>query len=278
MANVDLRELQLYMLDICKEIDRICKKHDIHYYFGYGSCLGAVRHKGFIPWDDDVDLLMKPDDYLKFIDVCKTEMKDGKYYLQNHMDDAKAYNFWLQFGVKNSTSINMSMSRVHKPWGICVDIFPLFPYTKNAALQQKMYKKYNLLKLLSLKYYHVGTMQNAAGKEKIKKMVHLLVPDWVSCKIFKKLFLELCYPKEFEEECMTSYDFRKPEQYLESEWFEKPLYLEFEDTKVPCPQNYDAYLRAYYRDYMQIPKDKTKHSDSPDVVIKFDECYENYWS
>ena len=101
MSNVELRDLQLYMLDILKAIDKICKKHDIQYFLAAGSLLGAVRHKGFIPWDDDVDLYMKVDDYFKFIEVCKKELSD-EYYLQNRLEDVKSYVFWLQFGVKNS--------------------------------------------------------------------------------------------------------------------------------------------------------------------------------
>ena len=278
MAKVELRELQLYMLDILKEIDRICTKHDIPYFAAYGTCLGAVRHKGFIPWDDDIDLHMYADDYMRFLEVCKTELGE-KYYLQNHFEDAKSYIFWYQFGVKNSTSINMSMSHIHKPWGICVDIFPLFPYTKNPAIQKKLKKYYKFMTLLSLKYYHVGTLKTAKGIEKIKKMVHLLIPDKISCALFRHFFKKLCDTKGMDPSCITTHSPGLPEgAYFEKEWFDKKIELDFEDMKLPCPSGYDSYLRMYYKDYMQIPKDKTKHSDDPNVVISFDECYENYWN
>ena len=265
------------MLDILKEIDRICKKHDIQYFLGYGSCLGAVRHKGFIPWDDDIDLLMKTDDYLRFIEVCKEEMGD-KYYLQNRLDDAKPYVFWLQFGVKNSTSINLSMSHIHKPWGICVDIFPLFPYTKNPSVQKARQKVFKQMKLLSLKYYHIGTIKKASLVEKCKKSFHYLLPDNLNLKLFKKLFMELCNPDGMDAECLTTYDNLRDDEYFLSEWFDGTEAVDFEDMKVPCPVDYDAYLTMNYGDYMQIPKNKVKHSDNPDVLIKFNECYENYWS
>lgn len=132
-----LRELQLFMLDILKELDRICKKHDIQYFLAYGSCLGAIRHNGFIPWDDDVDICMKMDDYFKFMEVCKTELSD-RFYFQSHFDDAKTYVFWNRIGVKNSTSINLSMSHIHQPWGICIDIFPLFPYSKKKKFRKNV--------------------------------------------------------------------------------------------------------------------------------------------
>lgn len=277
MANVELRELQLYMLDILKEIDRICKKHDIQYFLAYGSCLGAVRHKGFIPWDDDIDLHMKADDYLKFMEVCKNELSD-KYYLESHFNNVQSYQFWNQFGVKNSTSINMSMSHVHRAWGICVDIFPIFPYTKDEKEQNKRHKMHRIMQLLSLKYYHVGTMKNVKGIDKIKKMIHLLVPDSINLKLFRYYFKKICDEKNTDPSCLTTFSPLFPKStYFEGEWFNKAIELDFEDMKFPCPSGYDNYLRMYYKDYMQVPKDKTKHSDDPNVVISFDECYEKYW-
>lgn len=277
MAEVNLRDLQLYMLEILKEIDRICKKHNIQYYLAYGSCIGAVRHQGFIPWDDDIDIQMKAADYLKFMEICKTEL-DEKYYLDNHFYDAKSYIYWCQFGVKNSTSINRSMSHIHKPWGICVDIFPLFPYSKDPAIQKKCQRDFRIMRLLSLKHYHVGTMRNAKGIEKLKKVVHYIIPDRINCALFRYYFKKLSSAEGLGEQCMTDYLDVRPQDYMEEAWFTDAVELDYENMKMPCPINYDAYLRLIFGDYMQIPKDKTKHSDDPNVFIKFDECYEKYWS
>ena len=278
MASVELRDLQFYMLDILMELDRICKKHDIQYFLAYGSCLGAVRHKGFIPWDDDIDIHMKADDYLKFIEVCKTEL-DEKYYLQNRLEDAKAFVFWNQFGVKNSTSINKTLSHIHKPWGICVDIFPIFPYSKDSKIQNKRQKMFKIMKLLSLKSYHVATIKNEKGIQKLKKMVHCMIPDKINCILFSYLFKKLADKKGLGEICWTSYSVSLPHNvYFEDEWISETVDLDFEHVKLPCPINWDAYLTTFYHNYMQIPKDKTKHSDDSDVIIRFDECYENYWS
>jgi len=133
------------------------------------------------------------------------------------------------------------------------------------------------MELLSLKHYHVGTMKNTHGIQKLKKFLHCLIPDSISCALFRYYFNKLKSTKGMDNDCLTSYDISS-DVYLKSEWLEKTVELDFEGVKRPCPVNYDAYLRLYYGDYMQIPKDKTKHSDDPNVLIKLDECYEKYWS
>lgn len=134
------------------------------------------------------------------------------------------------------------------------------------------------MKLLSLKHYHVGTMKNAGVKDKLKKMVHCLVPDSINKMLFKHYFKKLADTNGLEESCLTSYDFLPIDGFHENDWFAKSIEVPFEDVKMPCPVGYDSYLRRYYRDYMVIPENKAKHSDDPNVLIKFDECYEKYWS
>lgn len=276
MDQTFLRKLQLFQLNILEELDKICRKHNIKYYLGFGSCLGAVRHQGFIPWDDDIDVMMLADDYLRFIEICKTELND-KFYLQTHFYDAKTYVFWNRIGVKNSTSINLNMRDVHQPWGICIDIFPIFPVSENKEEQKKRYSWLRKMELLSLKYYHKHGIKEAKGKEKLKKMAHLLLPDSLNCFLFRHYFKKASSTNSTTGKHVTSYVDLDFYSYLDANWLAEPVYLDFENHKFPCPKNYDAYLRKYYNDYMEIPKEKMNHSDDPCILVKFDEPYQKYW-
>ena len=89
-SKITLRELQLKLLEMMKDIDAVCKKHDITYWLSGGSCLGAIRHKGFIPWDDDADIAMMYDDYVRFLDACK-DLDPNKYVIQS-FETHKEYN------------------------------------------------------------------------------------------------------------------------------------------------------------------------------------------
>ena len=88
------RKLQLRILDIVKDVDKICRENDIDYYILYGSALGAIRHQGFIPWDDDFDIGMTFDNYVKFLEICEKKLDKNKYYVQT---PEKEKNYYLSF-------------------------------------------------------------------------------------------------------------------------------------------------------------------------------------
>lgn len=230
MSKIDLRELQLFELKILEEVDRICQKHQIKYFLAYGSCLGAVRHHGFIPWDDDIDIIMLPKDYLLFMEVCKSDLGD-EYYFQSHFDDAKTYIFWNRIGVKKSTSINLEMADIHQPWGICIDIFPLFPVSEDPKEQKKRYQWLRRVDLLSLKHYHMHDIKETHGLEKMKKMVHLFLTDSLNCYLFRHYFLKSMEESKTTGLHLTSYIDLELNSFLDASWFSEQIYLDFENRQ-----------------------------------------------
>ena len=131
------RKLQLIQVSIVEDIDRICRDNGLKYYIIGGTLLGAVRHKGFIPWDDDIDLVMYRDDYNKFISIIQSEYSE-KYFLQNFYTD-KHYTRYIAKVRLNGTHLTESYldnSKSHD--GIYVDIFPLDYTKKNDGFYLKL--------------------------------------------------------------------------------------------------------------------------------------------
>lgn len=274
---MELRELQLFELEILKEMDRICKENNLRYFLACGTLLGAVRHKGFIPWDDDIDVYMPFDDYMKFEEACKKSMSD-KFYFQSREVNPQNYIYWNRIGVKNSTSIDLSLANIHMQWGICIDIFPLFPYAKDKNEKEKRRKLYKRMELLSLKYLHTKTASMASGMTKIKKMAHNLIPDALNIKLFLSCVNQLGEENEYTQEYCMDYEFSHVCDGFKKEWFQDVVELDYEGMKFPAPVGYHEYLTCVYGDYMKVPDENNrgKHSDNPNIYISFNEPYTKF--
>ena len=125
------RNLQLKILEMVKYLDQFCKENNIEYYIIYGSCLGAVRHKGFIPWDDDFDIGMTLENYNKFVDLCKTKLDTNKYFLQTLDTDPNYYLSFAKLRDINTTLIEEKNKGISIQYGVYVDIFPIVGIPKN---------------------------------------------------------------------------------------------------------------------------------------------------
>ena len=136
--NTRLRKLQLIELDILKEVDRICKKHHIIYYMAEGSLLGTIRHHGFIPWDDDLDIMMLRKDYDKFLELAPHEI--GKEYEIQHSSTIK--NYWSPFikvrYLDNSEFAQKHIAHLTEHNGPLLDIFPVDNVPKVDSLGQHL--------------------------------------------------------------------------------------------------------------------------------------------
>ena len=134
LTNKELKKLQKIELELLIEFDRICNKHNLKYVLVGGTLIGAIRHKGFIPWDDDIDISMPRNDYNKFIEIQKKELNHNKYYFQS-METNK--NFGLPFGKlrrKDSIYCESTCPIARNEQGIWIDIFPIDKISDNKIL------------------------------------------------------------------------------------------------------------------------------------------------
>ena len=121
--GTELRKLQLTEIEVLDEIVRICKKHKLQYFLLAGTCLGAVRHSGFIPWDDDIDIGMPREDYEKFLNIALDEL-DEKYFLQYYKTDENYYLGFAKVRKNNTSFITKGFEKKKGHQGFFVDIFP----------------------------------------------------------------------------------------------------------------------------------------------------------
>ena len=248
----DIKEIQKISLDILKYIDKVCKENNIQYFLAGGTALGAVRHKGFIPWDDDIDLMMTRPNYEKFLEVMdKTEHPQYKALYC----DEKFPNYFYGFTkvVDLSTELHEATYITCDQLGIFVDIFPIDGAPKNA---EKIIKQYNriksLLNIASLKSFLPST------KGKLKNICKLIIYPFIKLfgwKLWHKKRVNLIKKCDFNKcEHSTIYEgMYKLKEIMPKSIYDDVIYVQFEDDKFPILKDYDKYLSSIYGDYMTPP-------------------------
>ena len=137
--NINLEELKKIQFDILKKVAAFCEKNKIKYYLGYGTLLGAVRHKGYIPWDDDIDIIMPRPDYLRFIEIFnKSTPSPELKVLSHYIDKNHPYPF---IKLINTKTKQVSHSSIKYDMGVCIDIFPLDGLPKSIHKSNFLYAK-----------------------------------------------------------------------------------------------------------------------------------------
>lgn len=250
----EMKKVWQIELDILEKIIKICDENNIKYCLSGGSLLGAIRHKGFIPWDDDIDIAMKREDYNNFLKIASKEIK-APLFLQ-YYESEKGY-FYGHTQIRNSETTAVIDGDQYRPFnkGIFVDIFPLDNVPDN-KLERKLFL-FNLKlhkKLFGLYYYQ-------DSKNLCKRIIKRIIIKtyW---KIFdyqkqiNKFEQLVCKYNKFEtKECgMISF---LPNMFkYENEWLKENIKTDFEYLKVSVPKMYDICLKAQYGNYMEIPEIK----------------------
>ncbi len=248
-------------LDMLAELDRICKINDIPYFAVGGTLIGAIRHDGFIPWDDDIDVGMLRDNYEKFKKVCQNELSK-EYSLFDWNRDTLSPLPFLKMKIKGSHYREELSKKTEMNDEIFIDIFPFDNAPDNKILQMRQGIINTFLKkILLLKYGF-----SIDGDSIIKKVVYLpfkLVSKLNKEKKWKELFdknaqrynninttkvVNLCGAYSYKKELKDRY-------YLESLILHK-----FEGLMISIPENYDSYLREVYGDYMVLPPESQRVS------------------
>lgn len=269
-----IRTLQLRELEILKALKQIFDEHNLRFFIIGGTLIGAIRNQGFVPWDDDIDLLMPRKDYETFYAHREEWLKDTPYVLQRSNEKVSQHLTGMTFKDKRTTFINKHSVNEDLQHSMFVDILPL-DYRPVGKFRQRLQIFYAMIFSL----YNANRVPDHQGKA-LRLLAYLplkLVPSskmkyriWHNAE---KKMVALGTPKSGEV-VELGVGYKALFRYDDKKWFDDITLVDFEGMKLPAPVGYDQYLRAVVGDYMQLPP---KHSQVPKhntFLIDTEEAYE----
>lgn len=266
-----LRPLQLTQLEILKMVDGICRKHEIPYSLYAGTLLGAVRHKGFIPWDDDLDICMSRENYDRFLQVWQQEQPAG-YLLQNK-DNTPAFTQSFTKIRKDHTTFLHSLSEAGKyHTGIFIDIFPI-DRIPNGKLRRSLYywdcMRYQL-------YTREFVPQQYGFANKLGSSILLALTSGTHrAKMRKKLLKRLtAFNQDNRLETVATETVGSVRKSYAPDMTEKYTTLQFEDGEFMCFAGWHDHLTRKFGDYMQLPPVEQRTWTHHPVCVDFNYNYE----
>ncbi len=270
MSNSKLREIQLKELDILKDFIRVCEKNNLRYYAVGGTLLGAVRHDGFIPWDDDMDVAMPRKDYDRFLEQFRYDLSE-RYDVEHFsiQDDVYFYPLKirdLETRVKEQRLGENSVSY------LSIDVFPIDGYP-NERFAQFIYK---------IKYYYYKMRIGFCNVDRLRKNVDRPLYERIlitAAKLFRinrilnlkeeQLKFDSVFKSTKGKKCKLvgdisgRYGFR---EFVPNGYFGKATKLVFEDIYISVPNKYDKYLTRIYGDYMKLPPVTERQEEHIEIV------------
>ncbi len=262
-----LRNLQLTELEMIAEVDRICKKNNIEYSLDGGTLLGAIRHGGFIPWDDDADLIFTRHEYAKFYKACKKDLDKERFFLQEYRTDPGYRWGYAKLRRKGTEFVRFGQEHTQYRKGVCIDLF-VVDNVPDTFLLRRLYHGWNYC-VRKILYSDVGRVQ--ATSEALRswyKFLYLIPRN----PVFKarNFFARICNRRETELVCHLTHPYpSKATKYgVPSECFKEFIDMDFEGFKFRAFKQYDRYLSLLYGDYMKLPpEDKRKIHPASKLVL-----------
>lgn len=247
--ELTIEECKKISLDILVDVADFCEKNNLRYFLSVGTLLGAIRHKGFIPWDDDIDIMMPRPDYKKFIETYNNE-----YYKVCKPSSGMFYYAKVYDSRTEKYQINIDYKK-YKPIGVDIDVFPLDGIVNDEEIINRLYKKDCLLEtLLRLSNQPIFYRKNPI------KCINRIIPRIIGSKNLVKMI----------EKNAQTYAYDSSDYVIRMRWspngftgaLEKEIYdtefADFEGRKFCIPKGYDKWLTRFFGNYMKLPPEEKR--------------------
>ena len=259
LVSEEMKHVWAAELEVLSEIVAVCDKYQITYFADYGTLLGAVRHKGFVPWDDDIDIALKRPDYNRLLQVLPGELPQS-YRINSFVTEKEHQTPWAS--VANSKWVDWDEERMAKffgcPYVVGVDIYPLDYLADDEELEETQIELYNAVYDLAQRYEELRASGEADTLvAQIEELCNCKLKNDQSIKWQLWRLSDKIAALATEEESSALALFPRivygAESYrLEKEWYEFPIKMSFENIEINVPQNYGEVLKVLYGDY-KIP-------------------------
>lgn len=276
LDQVQLREIQMICLNLLKIFDEFCGRNGLLYYVCGGGCIGAVRHHGFVPWDDDIDVMMPRNDYEKLKVLWPQQMDENRYKFNDNSEKAYLRTMWASISDENTTFIKERQKDLDISHGIKLEIIPL-----DGCPSGKLQRKTQILWALVHQIYINQEPPISKGKalEQAGNLMLSLHKTWPSryraAKRAEKHMSKYAFDKcDKTTELTTRYHYMINEYPHEA--FASAVRMEFEGFMMPVPKGYDVYLRMAFGNYMELPPEEERFPKHDAVFIDTKSSYKNY--
>ncbi len=256
MTITELQKVQEIQQDLIAEVQRICNKCGIHFNMVGGTMLGAIRHKGYIPWDDDADIGFLRTEYEKFREACRTQLDHEKYYMQD-LRDTEGYRWgYGKLRRKNTEFVRLGQEFMPYEQGISIDLMPFDNVPDNYILRRIHFLRCFLYRKLF--WSEVGSrVEKNVAIRMLYKVIRLL-PIKVVKKRYQR-FIDKCQRKKTKLVRILTFPTPKGVYGYDRKWYLQLAKYPFGSMLLPGAEDYDGYLQIKYGDYMELPPpDKRK--------------------
>ena len=256
MKEISIEELKDMQIDMLEKIHVFCIKNDIRYFISYGSLIGAIRHKGYIPWDDDIDISMPRPDFEKFIHLF-----NGAYPELEVIAPELNWKFFESYAnVYDNRTILIEDNNLHNgvDIGIKIDIFPIdgVPSDKEEYYKhRKQMRKLDLLRCQKKETIWKRLCIVMKKKRGFRSFLHRLRHPFISYESIQKKMHNLALKYDYSTSTYVESIVFQPKFFTQKErhFYDEYIDVQFENLILKAPKNYDAYLKMLYGDYMQLP-------------------------